>query len=138
MQSRIAKVSPDSFIQQALQLAWYRDQGYASATYETAGTRGFLHGRTETIRVVTSESRDFVRSMLDDKANVRPVISSISSHSPRCACTDVTGLEAIRPINESVQTPQRPNQNFILWPWDRPILHGSKNQIEKRRDSRAV
>jgi carnitine O-acetyltransferase len=72
---RVAKVSPDSFIQQALQLAWYRDQGYASATYETAGTRGFLHGRTETIRVVTAESRDFVKSMVDDKANVRYVES---------------------------------------------------------------
>lgn len=66
----LAKVSPDSFIQQALQLAWYRDQGYVTATYETAGTRGFLHGRTETVRSVTSESRAFVKAMLDDNVDV--------------------------------------------------------------------
>jgi len=66
----IAKVSPDSFIQQALQLAWYRDQGYVTATYESASTRGFLHGRTETIRSVTTDSRVFVRAMLDPKSEV--------------------------------------------------------------------
>jgi carnitine O-acetyltransferase len=66
----IAKVSPDSFIQQALQLAWYRDQGYVTATYESASTRGFLHGRTETIRSVTTDSRAFVKAMLDPKSEV--------------------------------------------------------------------
>lgn len=69
---RLAKVSPDSFIQQALQLAWYKDQGYASATYESASTRGFLHGRTETIRSVTTDSRAFVKAMLDTKFDVSP------------------------------------------------------------------
>lgn len=66
----IAKVSPDSFIQQALQLAWYKDQGYVTATYESASTRGFLHGRTETIRSVTAESRAFVKAMLDYSVEV--------------------------------------------------------------------
>jgi carnitine O-acetyltransferase len=69
---RLAKVSPDSFIQQALQLAWYKDQEYASATYESASTRGFLHGRTETIRSVTTDSRAFVKAMLDTKFDVSP------------------------------------------------------------------
>ena len=76
----IAKVSPDSFIQQALQLAWYRDQGYVTATYESASTRGFLHGRTETIRSVTSESRAFVKAMLDPKLEVS-IKLSISDNS---------------------------------------------------------
>lgn len=65
-----AKVSPDAFIQQALQLAWYKDQGYASATYETAGTRAFKHGRTDVIRTLTAESREFVKAMLDEKLDV--------------------------------------------------------------------
>jgi carnitine O-acetyltransferase len=65
-----AQVSPDSFIQQALQLAWYKDQGYVSPTYESASTRGFLHGRTETIRSVTTDSRAFVKAMLDPKVEV--------------------------------------------------------------------
>ncbi|WVQ84423.1 hypothetical protein IAT38_006575 [Cryptococcus sp. DSM 104549] len=60
-----AKVSPDAYIQQALQLAWYRDQGYATATYETASTRAMLHGRTDVIRSLTTASRTFVQTMLD-------------------------------------------------------------------------
>nr|XP_019003669.1 carnitine acetyltransferase [Kwoniella mangroviensis CBS 8507]OCF67130.1 carnitine acetyltransferase [Kwoniella mangroviensis CBS 8507] len=65
----VAKQSPDAYIQQALQLAWYRDQGYATATYETASTRMMLHGRTDVIRSLSSESRSFVKSMLDEKAD---------------------------------------------------------------------
>lgn len=60
-----AKQSPDAFVQQALQLAWYKEQGYATATYETASTRMMLHGRTDVIRSLTPESRDFVKAMLD-------------------------------------------------------------------------
>nr|XP_019009266.1 carnitine acetyltransferase [Kwoniella pini CBS 10737]OCF48047.1 carnitine acetyltransferase [Kwoniella pini CBS 10737] len=65
----VAKQSPDAYIQQALQLAWYKDQGYATATYETASTRMMLHGRTDVIRSLSNESRSFVKSMLDDKSN---------------------------------------------------------------------
>ncbi|WVQ66414.1 uncharacterized protein L199_004594 [Kwoniella botswanensis] len=65
----VAKQSPDAYIQQALQLAWYKDQGYATATYETASTRMMLHGRTDVIRSLSSESRSFVKSMLDEKTN---------------------------------------------------------------------
>jgi len=53
----------------ALQLAWYKDQGYFTATYETALTRFFLHGRTETIRSFSAESRDFVLAMVDPTAS---------------------------------------------------------------------
>nr|XP_018260190.1 carnitine acetyltransferase [Kwoniella dejecticola CBS 10117]OBR82348.1 carnitine acetyltransferase [Kwoniella dejecticola CBS 10117] len=66
----IAKQSPDAYIQQALQLAWYKDQGYATATYETASTRMMLHGRTDVIRSLSNESRSFVKSMLDDESDV--------------------------------------------------------------------
>lgn len=65
-----AKMSPDAYIQQALQLAWYRDQGCSTATYETASTRLFLHGRTDTIRTLTSDSRAFVKGMVENKVDV--------------------------------------------------------------------
>ena len=68
---RSAKQSPDAFVQQALQLAWYKEQGYATATYETASTRMMLHGRTDVIRSLTPESRDFVKAMLDANSTVR-------------------------------------------------------------------
>ncbi|TFK50011.1 carnitine acetyltransferase [Heliocybe sulcata] len=59
------KLSPDAYIQMALQLAWYRTRHCFTAVYETALTRLFLHGRTETIRSFTSESREFVLAMGD-------------------------------------------------------------------------
>ncbi|KAK7050876.1 hypothetical protein VNI00_004988 [Paramarasmius palmivorus] len=58
-----AKLSPDAFIQMAFQLAWYRTRGYFTATYETALTRMFNKGRTETIRTLSTDSRAFVLAM---------------------------------------------------------------------------
>ncbi|KAL5526743.1 hypothetical protein ACEPAF_8468 [Sanghuangporus sanghuang] len=60
-----AVLPPDAYIQMAMQLAWYRSRGSFTATYETALTRLFLHGRTETIRTLTKESRQFVLAMCD-------------------------------------------------------------------------
>ncbi|KAI9206459.1 acyltransferase ChoActase/COT/CPT [Polychytrium aggregatum] len=57
-----AKVSPDAYMQMALQLAFYRMHGRLPAVYETASVRRFIHGRTETCRSLSSESAAFVRS----------------------------------------------------------------------------
>ena len=58
--------SPDSFIQTALQLAFYRVMGEVGAHYESGGTRQFIHGRTEVIRSCSLESRDFCQAMQED------------------------------------------------------------------------
>jgi carnitine O-acetyltransferase len=60
---RAAKLPPDAIVQMALQLAQWRDQGCRVATYETASTRRFLHGRTETARACSAEAAAFVRAM---------------------------------------------------------------------------
>ncbi|TFY83219.1 hypothetical protein EWM64_g789 [Hericium alpestre] len=60
-----ARLPPDAYVQMALQLAWYRTRGFFTATYETALTRLFEHGRTETIRTLTSDSRAWVLAMVD-------------------------------------------------------------------------
>ncbi|XP_077993056.1 carnitine O-palmitoyltransferase 1, muscle isoform-like isoform X2 [Glandiceps talaboti] len=60
------KVSPDAYIQLALQLAYYRDSGHFALTYESSMTRLFLHGRTETVRSLTNEAAAFVRAMEDE------------------------------------------------------------------------
>ncbi|XP_006868273.1 PREDICTED: carnitine O-palmitoyltransferase 1, brain isoform isoform X2 [Chrysochloris asiatica] len=60
-------LSPDSFIQMALQLAHFRDRGQFCLTYESAMTRLFLEGRTETVRSCTKEACNFVRAMEDDE-----------------------------------------------------------------------
>ncbi|NWI09631.1 CPT1A palmitoyltransferase, partial [Crypturellus soui] len=60
-----AKVSPDAFVQLALQLAHSRDMGKFCLTYEASMTRLFREGRTETVRSCTVESCNFVRAMED-------------------------------------------------------------------------
>ncbi|XP_066499205.1 carnitine O-palmitoyltransferase 1, liver isoform isoform X2 [Hoplias malabaricus] len=59
------KISPDAFIQLALQLAYYRDRGGFCLTYEASMTRLFREGRTETVRSCTSESCAFVRALVE-------------------------------------------------------------------------
>ncbi|XP_044749779.1 carnitine O-palmitoyltransferase 1, liver isoform isoform X2 [Coccinella septempunctata] len=58
-----AKLSPDAFIQMALQLAYYREAGKFCLTYEASMTRLFREGRTETVRPCTIESSDWVKAM---------------------------------------------------------------------------
>jgi len=43
-----AGLSPDAYVQMALQLAWYKTRGRFTATYETALTRAFDKARIET------------------------------------------------------------------------------------------
>ncbi|XP_008409562.1 carnitine O-palmitoyltransferase 1, muscle isoform [Poecilia reticulata] len=57
------KTSPDAFIQMALQLAQFRDQGVFCLTYESSMTRMFRDGRTETVRSCTCEAAAFVLTM---------------------------------------------------------------------------
>ncbi|KAH8345402.1 hypothetical protein KR067_004144, partial [Drosophila pandora] len=61
------RLGPDSFIQIAMQLAFYRLHAEPAAQYESAHLRIFDGGRTETIRSCSNESLDFCRSMLDFK-----------------------------------------------------------------------
>ncbi len=62
----LVKLSPDAFVQMALQLAYYRQYGEPCPTYESASTRGFLHGRTETVRSCSVDSVTFTKAF-DDK-----------------------------------------------------------------------
>lgn len=71
------RISPDAFIQMALQLAYYRDAGRFSLTYEASMTRLFREGRTETVRPCSIESAAWVKSMLDN--NVPVNLFSLSS-----------------------------------------------------------
>lgn len=70
------RLMPDFFVQQAIQLAYRRLHGKHVATYETAHTRLFYHGRTETIRVCSEESVAFTTAMLDEDASVRTPCSA--------------------------------------------------------------
>ncbi|NXS33869.1 CLAT acetyltransferase, partial [Pomatostomus ruficeps] len=64
------KVSPDAYIQVALQLAFYRCHKRLVPTYESASLRRFDEGRVENIRSATSEAFAFVKAMAGDKTAV--------------------------------------------------------------------
>ncbi|WAR31442.1 CACP-like protein [Mya arenaria] len=59
------RVSPDSFIQSAIQLAYYRHHRKPVGSYESGSIRMFQLGRTETIRSCSSSSLEFTQAMLD-------------------------------------------------------------------------
>ncbi|XP_022598040.1 choline O-acetyltransferase-like [Seriola dumerili] len=62
------KMSPDAFIQMALQLAFYKCNGRLVSTYESASIRRFQEGRVDNIRSATPEALAFVMSMTDERA----------------------------------------------------------------------
>ncbi|KAL6094877.1 chat [Pungitius sinensis] len=64
------KMSPDAFIQLALQLAFYKCNRRLVTTYESASIRRFQQGRVDNIRSATPEALAFVMSMTDERANV--------------------------------------------------------------------
>ncbi|VDM74233.1 unnamed protein product [Strongylus vulgaris] len=56
----------------------FKDQGKFELTYEPAVMRLYRDGRTETVRSCSTESCDFVRSMLDKNETVRISTSPLS------------------------------------------------------------
>ncbi|CAI5788801.1 peroxisomal carnitine O-octanoyltransferase [Podarcis lilfordi] len=59
------QLHPDTFVQLALQLAYYKRHGHPGCCYESAMTRRFYHGRTETMRPCTMEAVEWCKSMVD-------------------------------------------------------------------------
>ncbi|KAJ3410132.1 hypothetical protein HDU80_003618 [Chytriomyces hyalinus] len=59
--------SPDAFMQMALQVTYYRIHKRLPGVYETASTRKYVFGRTETCRSLSSASAAFVMAF-DDKS----------------------------------------------------------------------
>uniref|UniRef100_A0AAQ5XAQ1 Peroxisomal carnitine O-octanoyltransferase n=1 Tax=Amphiprion ocellaris TaxID=80972 RepID=A0AAQ5XAQ1_AMPOC len=59
------KLHPDTFVQLAMQLSYYKIHKKPGSCYETAMTRKFFHGRTETMRPCTQEAVDWCKAMMD-------------------------------------------------------------------------
>lgn len=77
------KFSPDSFIQMAIQFAFYRLYHLPGAHYESAGTRPYVHGRTECIRSCSKESVAFAKAMIEsknDQEKLQKLKDAIESH----------------------------------------------------------
>ncbi|CAI4054363.1 hypothetical protein N7582_000077 [Saccharomyces uvarum] len=63
------RCSPDAFVQQVFQVAYFALYGRFETVYEPAMTKAFQNGRTEAIRSVTLQSKQFVKSLLDQDAS---------------------------------------------------------------------
>lgn len=60
------KLSPDSMFQLGFQIAYYRLFNGPATTYESCSTAAFRHGRTETLRSATMQTRNAALAILKD------------------------------------------------------------------------
>ncbi|KAJ3607642.1 hypothetical protein NHX12_024693, partial [Muraenolepis orangiensis] len=75
------RMSPDAYIQVALQLAFYRCNVRLVHTYESASIRRFQEGRVDNIRSATPEARVFVKSMTEERATLSAITGmAIDNH----------------------------------------------------------
>lgn len=78
------KCSPDAYVQMIIQLAYHKMYGKNKPTYESAATRRFQQGRTETCRSVSDASVAWCNSMadhgVDDKTKVGLFREAIAAH----------------------------------------------------------
>lgn len=76
------KLSPDSVLQLAWQMAFYKQRNRVVATYESCSTSAFKHGRTETVRPATSATKACTEAF-NIKKN-RPSNSELKSMLKEC------------------------------------------------------
>jgi carnitine O-acetyltransferase len=65
------RTSPDAYVQMIIQLAYHKMYGKNRPTYESAATRRFQLGRTETCRSVSDESVAFCNAMADPEVDAK-------------------------------------------------------------------
>lgn len=64
-------VSPDAFVQMAMQLSYYKAHGHFAPCYESCATRKYVVGRTETGRTMSTDSCNWVKAMVDPSASAQ-------------------------------------------------------------------
>lgn len=73
-------LSPDAFIQLALQLAYYRLHGKLTATYESASLTRFLQGRVDCIRSASPEALRWVKTMIQPNDDYQTGNKKVTFH----------------------------------------------------------
>uniref|UniRef100_A0A6P7GLT9 carnitine O-palmitoyltransferase n=1 Tax=Diabrotica virgifera virgifera TaxID=50390 RepID=A0A6P7GLT9_DIAVI len=85
-------VSPDAYIQMALQLAYFRDAGKFCLTYEATMTRLYREGRTETLRPLSIHSVAWVKAMENKNSSVEERVKLLKT---ACKNHQVTSQDAM-------------------------------------------
>ncbi len=73
------KLSPDSFVQMSMMLAYYKLYGRIVCAYEPVLTKNFYHGRTEAMRPATMEARHLCQVFTDPKASPLDKIAALKN-----------------------------------------------------------
>lgn len=71
------KCSPDAYVQMIIQLAYHKMYGVNRPTYESAATRRFQQGRTETCRSVSDDSVAFCNAMADPEVSPERCVKAL-------------------------------------------------------------
>ncbi|KAF9359875.1 Carnitine O-acetyltransferase mitochondrial [Mortierella sp. AD094] len=114
------KCSPDAYVQMALQLAYYRHYGTWTPTYESASTRVFLGGRTETVRSCSVDSVAFVKGFESKNADTiekqRLLQKAIQTHLEyMMAASAGKGVDRhLLGLRSMMQTPEEQKQALIF------------------------
>jgi carnitine O-acetyltransferase len=78
------KCSPDAYVQMIIQLAYFKMYGKNRPTYESAATRRFQQGRTETCRSVSDDSVAFCKAIVDPHIEPKETVAlfrkAVNSH----------------------------------------------------------
>ncbi|RCK58974.1 Carnitine O-acetyltransferase, mitochondrial [Candida viswanathii] len=129
------KVSPDAYVQLLMQLAYFKYTGKIRPTYESAATRKFLKGRTETGRTVSNESKKFVETWSDPKASSADKVATFQAAAKQHGVDrHLFGLKQMiqpgEPIPEIFTDPifsysqTCPSEFFQSWGWSQVIDDG--------------
>ncbi|KAF9954568.1 hypothetical protein BGZ72_004479 [Mortierella alpina] len=114
------KCSPDAYVQMVLQLAYYRHYGTSTPTYESASTRIFLGGRTETVRSCSVDSVAFVKGFESKHADTtekqRLLQKAIATHLEyMMAASAGKGVDRhLLGLRSMMQTPEEQKQALIF------------------------
>jgi carnitine O-acetyltransferase len=71
------KLSPDSYVQMSMMLAYYRLYGRFVCAYEPVLTKGFYHGRTEAMRPATIEAKRFCEVFCDPSSSTEEKLGAL-------------------------------------------------------------
>lgn len=111
------RISPDAYLQMALQLAYYRNANRFSLTYEASMTRLFREGRTETVRPCTIESAAWVKAMVDKNSTVNGFLNHSDSNFLKKINFELFGFfkveERVRLLNLATSQHQLGYQNAM-------------------------
>lgn len=75
---KAVKIHPDTFVQAALQLVYYRLHEKVAPTYETATMRPYYRGRTETVRSCNMDMVDLCKGWFDKNSSVSSFVPNKS------------------------------------------------------------